>query len=87
MFKRTETDGIKDSNCTMTKNETAENYDGDCIIIDLVRFEELLKAETELGIVRRMYDNIAIYDVGKYLHAIFGPRRELLEKETEGDAE
>jgi hypothetical protein len=48
--------------------------DRDHITIPVTRFEELLKAEISLGIVRNAYETSESYNLQDKLSLVFGPR-------------
>lgn len=49
--------------------------DKEHITIPVERFQELLKTETELAIVRRAYESAESYSLQDALSYVFGPRK------------
>lgn len=53
--------------------------DDENVTISIDRFTELVKKETELEVVRRIYLESGKYDVSDHLAFLFGPRPEVKE--------
>lgn len=62
--------------CTSLDDGVQVIIDNNFVSIPLTRYEELVRAETELDVMLRVYKAMTNYDVAAVLEAIFGPKLE-----------